>query len=50
MLFLQLNMIIGILFILLGSISSILPGLLTQKNTKLDANNTDSSKLDTNNI
>lgn len=42
-----LNMLIGIFFILLGSISSILPGLLAQKNTKLD---TDSAELNINNI
>jgi len=33
------NMLIGILFILLGSLASILPGLLTQKNATLDINN-----------
>ena len=33
------NMLIGILFILLGSLSSILPGLLTQKNNVLNAKN-----------
>jgi drug/metabolite transporter (DMT)-like permease len=33
------NMLIGILFILLGSLSSILPGLLAQKNTSLDIDN-----------
>lgn len=33
------NMLIGILFILLGSLSSILPGLLAQRNTSLDIDN-----------
>lgn len=30
------NMLIGILFILMGSLSSVLPGLLTQKNAEMD--------------
>ncbi|WP_411682236.1 DMT family transporter [Clostridium thailandense] len=37
-----LNMIIGILFILSGSLSSILPGLLTQRNAKLNIDNNQS--------
>lgn len=41
------NMVFGILFILLGSLSSILPGLITQNRNKL---NTDKTEIDIDNL